>query len=158
MRVITVWALLLTVVILISALLLAPTYVLVEAQRVALSSEGDTTHETNAELEKDVRDTNARARALVLPAEEITSYADVIERISKNTTELVVLRGYRVLTADTGGQIQIQGIATSRTTLQTFETRLEAMPEVAAVDIPLSDLVRGTEVPFVATLTLQESL
>ncbi|NCN52756.1 hypothetical protein GW943_03040 [Candidatus Parcubacteria bacterium] len=156
LRVFSVWALLLAVVAILSGILLVPTYVLVESQQKALSLQSSSTQvETAKALEADVQITNTLVKKLAIDESEI-QFADLITRITETGGTKIELRGFQIVrSTDTkqGMTMQVRGLAVSREALKDFQSRLEAFPEITAVAIPLSDLVRSTDVSFTAMVT-----
>ncbi len=52
-------------------------------------------------------------------------------------------------------ELEINGIAATRASLSAFRVRLESHESVKAVELPLSNLVKDTDVPFSLTVTFK---
>jgi hypothetical protein len=52
-----------------------------------------------------------------------------------------------------GAVMQVSGKAATRDALLAFSRRLKSLPQVGSADVPISDLVKNTDVPFSVTIT-----
>lgn len=159
LRVVSVWAILFTVVGLIVGTLLLPSYTLLrsqfetlEEQTASLSAED----KTLSEAEAIIRDTNAFASELQKGNPNL-NLGTLINAVNEAAVDGITFRTYSVERAGTEvHEIKIQGVASSRSSLAALKTALEenALFETAAV--PISDLVRDIDLPFAITVTLSE--
>lgn len=155
-RTLSVWAGLLTITILFAGVLLVPTFVLVKAQQQALAGQiANADQEEAKALEEDAAFTNAIATRIRAQEEDI-SFDEHIGLVSALASTDIQLNAITITRAEKDATkliMRVEGVAASRGALQTFTSALERMPDVDAVDVPLSDLVRGVDVPFIATIS-----
>lgn len=136
-----------------------PTYVLITAQMKVIDAE----NQQNAPNQETVR----KAENEVLQANNIVaqlkaspssnSYITYIEEILKTAPEGISFKTFTLGT--TGGvfdMIQVQGTASTRETLSRFKTALEATDMFTKAEVPIADLVRETNLPFVIAITVKQ--
>lgn len=159
-RLLSVYAQLMTVVFFALTALSVPTYVLVNTQLQSTSYRS--TEEGGAE------DSFREAEAVITDANELLAQLGAPQRFLSATKILDEIRAYAVpgITFETyqikeGGEakkpeliVQVQGVADSRTTLAALKLSLESSPLFERAEIPISDLARDAELPFVISLTL----
>ncbi len=162
-RVISVWAFLLSGACLTLALLLIPTYVLIHTQLSVItkgmsesSEKQKETEERFARAEGSIREANELAAALRAPLMN-TAYSDLYEAIAEaGTKSQINLKTFimrQAVDASTKN-VEVQGEARTRTELISFKTEIERSPYFEDAAIPISDLARETDLPFVMTITL----
>lgn len=149
-----VFLLVATGVCLLATMLALPTRLLLSRYEASLSDLGglaDEVQQRKADVEKNLKMTR-----------------DIIEHISKATTTL----GHSTLIADldrlAGEEVRLtnfnfdskkklvlSGVAVDRLSLSTFRDQLSGYDAFKSVELPLSNLVKDTEVPFSMTITLR---
>lgn len=160
-RVTAVWSFLFLGVCIVATLLLLPSYVLLATQLQVLNSEVDKTQANAAsfkEIEVQVEETNIVIDQLATKSPSIPASA-IIDAVAGARNEGVQINRYIFALSEKGGKdsahsIQIQGEARTREVLARFKTDLEKVPLFETASVPLSDLARETELPFVITITL----
>lgn len=156
-RLVAVFLFLLALLSLVTAVMLMPSYLFAEVEA------------EQAELEE--------ARLVSAKVEGAKSDAEVITAVNKQIVGLdafmmaprpseallVVLQsagsGIEVVRVSYEGgtnSVSLSGKATSRDTLLQFSKALQKLPIVLAVDLPVSDLAKNTDVSFNMTLTLKK--
>lgn len=134
-----------------------PTYILVDAQIKTL----ELTAEKEAGREDAIKTAEAevkRVQAVLAQLKKTPSKTreiDVVTEIEKYTSGAIELQNFTVTMENVKTDlIQVRGIAATREALAQFKNALENSPLFEKADIPISDLVRETNLPFTITLTL----
>ena len=135
-----------------------PTYVLIGAQveslKATVEQESSKVDEIGV-IEKEMQETEA-ILAQLKKSETTILKSDVIAEIKKRAPNAVTLNAFTVtLTGQKSDVIQVQGVANTREALADFTNQLEASSMFASANVPISDLVRDTDLPFTVTLTLE---
>lgn len=158
-RVVSVWSFLIIGICIVSTLLLVPLFVLLRAQTEALaltnplhtegSSEGETKEATKA-----VKRANAFVVELGKPL-PVQSMADILTTIAEAAPEGVRVRNYNIVRESDNSiqSVEVQGNASSRDALSAFRAALERSPRIKSATLPLSDLARERDLPFIVTIT-----
>lgn len=161
LRVGAVYGFLLAGVLGAGAILMMPTYVLVSSQLTSVrpdEAQMSATKQTYSDARVTVQQANAVMAQLrnAIPNIEMS---DVIEEVVRVAPEGVVLSTFQ---AEREGKdlkkINIQGKAATRKTLAALKSSLEASSLFATAEVPISDLARENNLPFVVTVTLKESV
>jgi Tfp pilus assembly protein PilN len=87
----------------------------------------------------------------------INEVSDVIEEIVRSAPKGIVFSTFQA--AREGQQLKtvdVQGEAATRNALASLKTALEASPLFETANVPISDLARENNLPFVVTITLSE--
>lgn len=159
LRVWTVYAAILAGVCAAGAALLIPTYVLVSAQLNVVAVDNARTTEVEGEFAR-VEEDIAHANTIITQLMENTSdvrISEVIEEVVSHGGQGITFTTFQAVEEKgTLKEIAIQGIASSRGTLSSLKTSLEASPYFTRVELPLSDLARDANLPFAITLTLAD--
>lgn len=160
-RVGTVWSVMLTCGFLALGVLLFPTYRVIQSERELVGGGEDiVTAEPISNTDgavQIVEETNILARELEQKTVLIT-LSEVIAAVNTAAIEGVRIRSYDVVRNGTAVQrFQIQGVASTREVLAAFKTSLENQALFASAEVPIGDLVRDTNLPFVITVDVAES-
>ena len=154
------WAFLLSGIFVVAILLLIPSYVLVESQLAAV--EGNNQKLRVAEdafrmAEDDITTANAAIVQLSRQSEHI-ALSRIIESILGEVSGGITLRRFDIERSDNGIQpIQVQGRAATREALADFRSSLEDLALFESATVPISDLAREADLPFVVTILLVEA-
>lgn len=159
LRTVSVCAMILGVVILLLAIAHMPTYVLVDAQTDALEStarkeseRGEAVKVLEAEVGRTELIIKQLKRTKDLPRE-----IDIVAEIRQHASNGIRLTAFTVdVSGQKTDQIQVSGVASTREMLAGFKTALESSPLFEKAEIPISSLVRDTDLPFTVTLTLTQ--
>lgn len=157
LRTASVCCMLLGSVILLLTVAHIPTYALIDAQMVALEStarkeagRGDAVRALETDVERAELIIKQLKRTKALPRE-----IDIVAEIQSHASGDIQLTAF---TIDVSGQksdlVQVSGVAATREALAGFKTALETSSFFEKADIPISSLVRDTDLPFTITLTL----
>lgn len=160
LRVATVWALLLSCAVVAISALLIPTYVSLQSQISFLKSSESTLtedHKDVSSIESVIERTNALALQLAAP-DAMLSIGKVIDAVNDSVPPGVTLRTYRVVRNGTSiDSVEVQGVASSRTALADLKTRIEAHALFTDANVPISDLIKESNLPFAIVITLDSS-
>jgi len=159
-RVLTVWALLLGIAGIVSGFTLFPTYILLSTQHAALKSEADaftSMGNKGATTEVVIREANTLAAALARVGEK-DRLTDILTALDASLNESIELRVHSLARDEEGrvGTFRVAGVAKSREALTSFRSSLEARPEFEKAEIPISDLVHDTDLPFDMNILIVE--
>ncbi len=159
LRIASVYGFILGGVFLASAALMVPTYVLTSAQL-------KTAHQSNEEMEltkaafaeaaDEIKRVNAVMSVLRIEENPIV-YSEIIEEVIRSTSEGITLATFRAAQVNTTlNTVVVQGTASNRRSLSSFKDALEASPLFETAQLPISDLARDTNLPFMVTLTMAQ--
>lgn len=156
-RVSAVWMFLLAAACVVVALLMVPTYVLIESQYAAVMNtmQGQHTKEDAFEQATErITTANTLARHLV-GGNETASFVTLVDRIEALAGPDVVVQQYRFMqdTAEVS-PITIGGQAANRTVLAAFRDALDADTRFASVALPLANLAGDEDITFTMQVTL----
>jgi hypothetical protein len=159
-RVVGTACLLFSVVIVLLCLSRVPTYILIDAQIKAFEMEQQEKGVSTEALKKAEEEVKAIKGILTqLKTTEnqflISSAVDEIEK-NKPTNITLVTMQYEVV-KDGSSKMHVQGIAQTRTSLSNFKTQLEATDMFSKAEIPISDLAREKDLPFMMTLVIPKA-
>lgn len=136
-----------------------PTYVLITAQMKVIDAENQQ-NAPNQEIAREAENEVLQANNIVTQLKaspSSNSYITYIEEILKTAPEGISFKTFTLGT--TGGAfdiIQVQGTASTRETLSRFKTALEATDVFIKAEVPIADLVRETDLPFVIAITVKQ--
>jgi len=157
--VLSVWAFLISGVCIVIAVLLAPLYVLIHSQLVALSAEVRKEGEADIsfkEAEKTVIETNKIVSQLHITSSR-TNPTEVLTAVTEAADQAIILNKFSVTeTDDVISSVQVTGSATSREALTDFKSALERSALFTSAEVPISDLARESDLPFDITVTLSD--
>jgi hypothetical protein len=158
LRVTATLALLFAGVAVLLGIALIPTYVLTSAQITALELETAQNGKKVAfeKAEETVRTTNAiLTRLNALPHGILLS--SIIDEVQKSTPASIQLKTFYIRTLTDGKiDIQIQGVAPTRSALAQLKNAIESDAMFLHAEVPIADLARDSDLPFAITITLKE--
>jgi len=158
-RLATVALVMLTVLIGIHAVLLAPSYIYfkeqVAAKRTQLALlEGSLTsaeeQEVGARLKSLEDDRNHLNRLASYPA-----FSTLMRALLEVPRSGIVLTNFSFAPGqgDAEARVMLSGVAETRTALREYNLALSSLPFVSKVDLPISTYAKETELPFTITIT-----
>lgn len=145
------------IVITILTVAFIPTYVLTTAQINALQLES--LRESSKDVSFVTADEEVRVTKNILTQLKTatTSYAmsTVINEIQHKAPSTILFKNF---TADAPkgkfDKVQVQGVSPTREALARFRSSLEESDMFVKAEVPISDLAKDTDLPFVMTITL----
>lgn len=135
---------------------LIPTYVLINAQINAFALEDTTKGKEDSfkKAEEEVHTTETVLTQLKTVAPRVSA-STVIAEIQHRAPASIVFRRFSF--GETKGvidMVQVQGVAPTRESLAQLKSALEASEMFRSAEVPISDLARDAELPFVITVTV----
>jgi len=155
-RVSTVWLILLGCTLLVTIVLMLPVYVLVNQQQAAQADTVAVAREFSSErsgIEAKINQANGQARLVVTNQSHMQSYTKYIETINTYARD-ITLSAYRIETVANSPRISLSGEATTRVALAAFRDALEADEVYDSVILPISALIRDSDLPFTLTVVI----
>lgn len=135
-----------------------PTYVLIQAQISTIEADagrGTDKVEAIKQADEEVRKIGV-VIAQLKKTHDTLHKSDVVTEIERHISDTIVLKNFSIdITGQKTDMIQVQGTATTREALAQFKSALEASPLFSKAEVPISDLVRDTDLPFTVTLQLE---
>jgi hypothetical protein len=157
LRIVSVYGVILGGIFLASAALMVPTYVLTSAQLKTAhsnSEEMEKTKEAFAKAAGEIKQVNAVMSNLRFEENPVT-YSEIIEEVVRSASEGITLSTFKAShEGETIRTVVVQGVASNRRSLARFKDALEASLLFEKAELPISDLARDTNLPFVVTLTM----
>jgi Tfp pilus assembly protein PilN len=158
LRVASVYGFMLGGVFLASTALLVPTYVLTSTQLSVAQDESSNIEETRAAFDSafgEIKVANT-VMAQLRKEQDAIAISTVIEEIVKSAPHEVTFTTFQTTREGVRlKEIRVQGIAKNRIALSTFKNAIEASPLFLQALVPIADLARDTDLPFVITITLE---
>jgi hypothetical protein len=159
LRVASVYGFLLTGVFIASTILMVPTYVLVSAQMSGAQDVSAGVEETKAAFDtafSEIKVANT-IMAQLRREQSVVPVSAIIEEVVRVAPAGIRFSTF-IITRVVGGeeQMQVQGVATNRIALASFKNTLEASPLFLTALVPIADLARDTNLPFLITITLDQ--
>ncbi|MAZ29755.1 hypothetical protein CL655_00520 [bacterium] len=159
MRVAVVWLLLLGGLVVVAAVLTAPSFVLVESQLRAYESQIQTAAAVASEqraLTEEVTRANQLADT-VYSVGTIPKVYPYLNRIAELQGEAVMLTRFSVTRVETAvASINVAGVAATRQSLTNFSDAVVADPLFTAADVPLSNLANNEDIAFSISIVVAE--
>jgi len=160
LRVISLYGFMLAIVFISGTILLIPTYVLVSSQLNSVrpdDDEGEATKKTFAEASLHIQNANtvmAQLRSITPNVQTSSIITDIIRLAPKGITfhTFQAKREANFLKA-----IDVQGFAETRNALAALKNAIESSSTFLSASVPISDLARETNLPFVMTISLNEA-
>ena len=155
LRFLSVTFLLMAFVSLIALLLSIPTGILLSRHADTLAGSMDlaeAVEKRSSDVKKDLAHAASLIEHLSKSEEEGINVSSMIYDLDQLAGEEVLLTHFNF---DDKKKIVLSGIASTRSTLSLFRDRLDGDDRFKSVELPLSSLVKDTEVPFSITLTLK---
>jgi len=156
-RMVSVWGLLWSASLLVGSLLLYPTYLLItgtNAAYVETAAQVSERTEAHGLLVANLNRSNQEAVAIVRAANEV-SLSDLLQDIWSvneegiDITSVELMRGVGEI-----APIRLMGEATNRQSLALFRNRLEALPYVTEVNLPIENLAGNQDITFNISVTI----
>jgi hypothetical protein len=136
---------------------LVPTYVLINAQINAFELEDGGEGEKEDLFKKAQGEVNAIETVLaqLKTTAPTVSASVVIAEIQKRAPANIVFRRFSfVETKGVINTVQVQGVAPTRESLAQLKSALEVSEMFRSAEVPIADLARDAELPFVITVTV----
>lgn len=158
-RVISLWSILISVVLLVGVLIMLPVYVLIGAQ-ISVKEEAATVASERVDsyenVSVDLNRASLQARYIIEESRYrlFSDYIYLFEELQGPSIEI-----YEINVRRTGENIEpiiISGEATDRQTLASFRDRLLAEKYIEEVDLPISNLARDKNIFFNITVVLNK--
>lgn len=161
LRVGALYGFLLGGVLVAGTVLMIPTYVLTGSQLEAVRSDNSENAEATQSFSRasdEIKTANAVMSQLKVN-EESVAYSAIIEEIVRSAPSGITFNTFQIRPAEKEStDLTVQGLASTRNALATFKSALEVSPLFEKAEIPISDLARDTNLPFVVTITLKKSI
>jgi len=156
-RVFSVWVILWSVCLLISAIVLWPTYVLIVGSSEAYADSVLDASERTAQYEsisQVLSQATKQAQTIVINDRQ-TKLSVVFTAVENAAGSEVDLSGVTVKRNKTAiDPVQVQGVASNRQSLAAFKDRLETIPYVASVDLPIENLAENQDIVFTISVII----
>lgn len=156
-RVVSVWAIVWAIALFAATSILLPTYVLVNLQTKAQQASAAEASQQVANYETvSVALVQASQQARIIMDEvQATPLSEYLALFSKLQDAEIQFSGITLGRTEAGpAPATIEGIASDRQALASFRDRLLTDERVEAVDLPISHLAQGKDIPFSITITL----
>jgi hypothetical protein len=157
-RVVTVWLWLLTGSAFIGAVLLLPVYVLIDTQIAAYRDSANAAIQQIATFENVSLELarSTKQAQLIMGSDDQVHFSQLIYEIRSLEGQGVALSQIEISRALVGvSPILITGQADDRRSLSNFRDRLLANQNVEAVDFPISNLAKDSDIPFSMMVTIR---
>lgn len=159
-RVASVWSFLFAAALLAATTLMIPLYILTTAELEAIQSERQRNLASEAEYtetQEAIEAANALTARLIRSPQRIEA-TRIVDTVNERIGGGIELRNF-ILRGLDGKEVsvQVQGTAADRESLAAFRDRLERAPLFRTAHVPISDLAREVNLPFVVTLSLTEA-
>lgn len=158
-RALSVWALLISLALFASGVLLLPTYVLYTKQIHTATAASESLKEKDASfktIESTLTEANAFATQLSKSLDSVKA-SDILTHIEDALPSEVVLEGLNVVQEKNTLRIEARGTARTREALRHFTDALKRDAFFADAQVPISDLAQDTNLSFTVSLTLRTS-
>jgi Tfp pilus assembly protein PilN len=160
LRILSVYGFLLVVSLVALCALVVPTYVLVNTQLTLNESHavvGSSVDTAFNDAETEIKKANELITQLAAPSKSVHA-SQILNEIDKSVHRGVEFKTFQIQQTQEKNEtivtVNVQGIAESRGALAAFKEGLEASPLFEHAEVPISDLARDTELPFMITLTV----
>lgn len=156
-RVASVWLYLWAFALFAGGCLLLPAYVLIGSQVnvYATSVEEASEKVANYETVSTALVRSSQEARVLLDAREERQFSEYIALFRALQEDTIVLSEVRLSKSASGfAPATLSGVATDRQALASFRDRVLALPEVATVDFPISNLTQGSNIDFSLTVSL----
>jgi hypothetical protein len=158
-RMVSVWIILWSVTLLVSSIVLWPTYVLIVGSNEAYAeSVVDATERTAAydEIVDKLNRANQQAQA-VLVADQAPLLSDIWSTIKQEVGSSVTLDSFTITRDSTGiATVRVSGESPDRQSLAVFRDRLEAVVFITAVDLPIANLAQNQDIEFSLSVEIND--
>lgn len=158
-RVAATLSLLFSSALIVVGLSFVPMFVLVKTQVRAFDSEMGSGGESGISITA-ANDEVKRVNGIITQLKttekqhEASEYVRLLQEVA---TEEIEIRNIQFDLGKEGtAKVVVQGVADTRAALVTYKTKLEGLPAFSKAEIPISDLVKDSELPFGITLTISK--
>lgn len=154
LRTVSVSMLVLASLISVLAILMIPTNFLIFTLASNLSSHLDAAKaaaESYGAMVQNVEETNALIA--YLEADDRTEFSKLLQELDTAAGNSIYLTEFSF--DEAGKKVVISGLADTRSNLANFRTTLESKEKFTAVELPLSNLAKDTDISFTMTITLK---
>ena len=156
-RVFSVWVILWSVCLLISAIVLWPTYVLIVGSSEAYADSVLDASERTAQYEsisQTLSQATKQAQTIVIQDRQ-TKLSAIFSDVENAAGPEVDLSGVTVNRNKSDiDPVRVQGIASNRQSLAAFKNRLETIPYVVSVDLPIENLAENQDIVFTISVII----
>ena len=152
---------LLCVILLVSLVLLFPSYLLSKVRATGVSMDLETfkktsnTENQNGDLEVRLRDAKDKARALQISEKNPSVYE--LFRIFENKSRSIKIKEVSYLKGLQETTIAIQGRAASRESLTEFEKQLRSNVNFSGIDLPISNFAKEKDIDFTIDIKVKNT-
>jgi len=149
----------LATILIIFTLILVTTYfsifILIKTQNDLIEErKGDQRIQHQAEIENKIEQVNEQARQIFIKQDQIITWIPLLEELSQVTPSGVYLINFSFRAID--NQINLTGWARDRDRLLRFEELLNESPYFDEINVPLTNLIKQTDINFNFTLKPKE--
>lgn len=159
-RVFVVWVHVLAIVVLIAGVCFVPSYIYSQREKNELLAkkallEKNETGELKKNLISTIGDMNIRLDGFKDTTFSSPVVASFVDPVIKARTPAVHLSdlGY-ALNSDGTARVGIFGVSNSRESILTFASNLRKAPGVVSVDVPITNFIKDSNIPFSITITV----
>lgn len=155
-RTVTVWLCLFSVLFIMLAVFLLPTYVMLLTEIDNLADESSFESESIVKYDQSVsalKKANAEA-LLLLDQKSTTTPSLLITALVNYAGESIALNSFQLESLVTGGDVSVSGVASTRQTLANFRDKVAADSNFSSVNLPISNLIKEKDLLFTMTMTL----
>jgi len=156
-RVFSVWVILWSVCLLISAIVLLPTYVLIVGSSEAYADSVMDASERTEQFEsisQMLSQATKQAQTIIINDRQ-TKLSAIFTDVENAAGLGVDLSGITVNRNKSDiDPVRVQGIAPNRQSLAAFKNRLETIPYVASVDLPIGNLAENQDIVFTISVII----
>jgi len=156
-RVFSVWIILWSVCLLISAIVLWPTYVLIVGSSEAYADSVTDASERTAQYEsisQMLSQATKQAQTIIVKDQQ-TKLSAIFTDIENAAGSGVELSGVTVNRNESNiDPVGVQGLAANRQSLAAFKNRLETISYVASVDLPIENLAENQDIVFTISVII----
>lgn len=151
---------LIALVVIISTVLLFPSYFLSLSKEKLAESELETFNKENvefttADIDKTINTINSKLSILDkgVPSYQVSD--KVIDNILSNRTDGITFSQIFFNRQSTGSTLEIHGVATNRDALRNFKTKLDNNPNFTEVNLPISNFLEKTDLVFSVSIKMK---
>lgn len=156
-RLVSAWAILWSAALLIGALLMYPTYMLISGTSAAYAETAASVTERTETFDSMVAElqaTNQEAQMIVRSADE-AKLSEILTDIWSVNGQGVTISSVQLIRGEQGIQpISLNGEAENRQALASFRDRLESLPYVLEVNLPIESLAQNQDISYTIRVTI----
>ncbi len=101
-----------------------------------------------------IKEVNRVLKDIALTQKEYVAWSSVLEGITETVPATITMES--MVLDRVSGIYTFTGIATTRNDLLLFQKNLQALPFIAKVDVPLSQLTEKEDIPFIITAAYKQ--